>query len=467
LTTDADAVRPDARAGGTIESLARAHQRFCLLVLIATAVVARIVLAARAPTPYGYVYDFYHEAIQRLYASGRLPASTDCWQCYHPPLYTLLGLPFYALGKRLLDGPAGLSDPALRFVAPLSLVCGAAVAWYGYRILRLYRLRGIELIAGTGVLLAFPCLFISSYGIEADILLSAIMTAFTYHLVRFVRRRRASAGAAVGLGTLAGLACATKYSGVLAPLTLCIVAALQLRRASQRGRIVRELAIALVLCVAVGSWKYVDNLARYGTPFFANGSAQQGFSVSNRPNEIHVYDFGSMRIGALISLARGRVRPAPLTDLPIYHSVWTTLHGLAWSDMTMFSDPSRHGFPRHPYPAKALNRRLVSSVLVLGLLPDALALVGFVITAWRRSLWPLTVTSVSTIVIYLFWVVSQQSWALKTKYILFLLPPYVLYGMFGWRWLAHRSRVAGQAVCWALALLVVLTNLYLFDFAWS
>jgi len=451
-----------------ISSHVRTREGAWLLALAAVAAVSRTLLAWRAPTPYGYVYDFYHEAIQRLYATGRLPASTDCWQCYHPPLHTWLGLPLYALGKKLAGGPGGLADPALRYVAVLSMVCGAIVAFVGYRILRLYRIRGAELIVGTGLLLSFPCLFISSYGIEADILLSAIMTIFTYYAVRFsARRRRASYLGAAGLGALAGLACATKYSGLVAPLILVVLAAERLAVGPHRMRVARETAVALLACAAMGSWKYADNVRRYHTPLFANGSAQQGFALSERPNHIREYDFGSLRIHDLVRLAEGHVRPGPLTDRPFYRSVWTTLHGMAWGDMGMFSDPSRHGFPAHPYPAKALNAPLASSVLVLGLVPDALALLGFAVTFRRRAMRAVTVTCLVTAVSYVAWFVSQESWALKTKYILFLLPCYVLYAIFGWRWLERRSAIAGTAILWLLVLQLIAANLFLFDFAWS
>ena len=79
-----------------IERWVRAHQSSLLLALVGAGMALRFVLAVEAPTPYGYVYDFYHEAVQRLYNTGRLPASTDCWQCYHPPLFPLLALPFSA-----------------------------------------------------------------------------------------------------------------------------------------------------------------------------------------------------------------------------------------------------------------------------------------------------------------------------------------------------------------------------------
>ena len=57
-----------------------------------------------------------------------------------------------------------------------------------------------------------------------------------------------------------------------------------------------------------------------------------------------------------MALTRNEVPPGYLTDLPFYRSVWTTLHAMAWSDMSFFSDPSRHGFRRNRIPANASAR---------------------------------------------------------------------------------------------------------------
>lgn len=68
----------------------RRTERIWLAVLLATAIALRALLVMYSPQPYGYVWDFYHEGVHRLYATGHLPASTDCWQCYQPPLFFLL-----------------------------------------------------------------------------------------------------------------------------------------------------------------------------------------------------------------------------------------------------------------------------------------------------------------------------------------------------------------------------------------
>jgi 4-amino-4-deoxy-L-arabinose transferase-like glycosyltransferase len=458
---------PNARAPSTTD-WAREHESTLLLMLVALGAILRGLLALRSPTPYGYVFDFYHEAIQKLYSLGRLPGAADCWQCYHPPLLPLLGLPFYALGKMMLGGPAGLADPALRFVAPLALACGGATAWYSYRILRWYRFRGMDLVLGTGLILAFPCLFISSYGIEADILLTALMTAFFFYLLEFLHpRRRVGAGSVVRLGALAGLACATKYTGLLAPAILIVLTGLYMLARRDGASLVRRTSLALVVCAVVGSWRYVDNLQRHHTLLFANGSAQQGFAVANRPSFWSQYDFHTLRVGELWRLTHGRVPPGDLTNLPFYKSVWTTLHAMAWGDMSFFSDPSRHGYYRKPYPRKAINPTLAFSVLLLGLVPNGLAVAGFLVTLRRPLLWPLAVSSALALAAYIAWFLAQESWALKTKYLLFLLPAYVVYTLFGLRWIRRLSRRAADVAVLLLALLIVAAHLYLLNFAWS
>ena len=450
---------------------ARQGQTVWLLVLVATGAILRLILAARSPTPYGYVFDFYHEAIQKFYAQGHLPSSTDCWQCYHPPLHVWLGFPLYAIGRWFLDGPGGLEDPALRFVSVLSLVCGSVAAYYAYRVLRLYRFHGTELVVGTGLVLAFPCLFISSYGIEADILLTALMTAFMYYAIRFfAERNRMDILPAARVGIIAGLACATKYTGLLAPVVLVVLTALRFQRSGTTANglmLARRTALALLICAAIGGWKYVDNLGRYGQPLFANGPAQAGFSITNRTPLWRSYDFFSLRMKDLFRLARGEVRPAPLTNLPFYRSVWTTLHGMAWGDMSLFSDPSRHGFYRQPYPRKRISPLLATSVLALGLVPSFLALAGFVASLKHRSLWPLSVMAILTFIAYVIWFVAQEDWALKTKYILFLLPAYVVFALLGVRWLRQLWVPAAHAATGLMVLLVVCAHLYLLNFAWG
>ena len=441
-----------------------AHERTLLLVLLLVAGILRALLIAFSPTPFGYVWDFYHDGVRLLYTTGHLPAATDCWQCYHPPLFYVLGWPLYAFGRWLQGGAAGADAEGLRWLSGLATASAAVTVYYGYRLLRLFRCRGASLVAGVALLATFPCLFISSYGAEADIVLTAVVSAFIYHLTRHTAHA-GSAASALRLGVLAGLAAATKYSGLVAPLSAAIVFAIRAVPRATRRAAFRDAAIVLVVCGALGGWRYVDNYRRYGTPLFANGTAGAGFTITGGAHFRGQHEFTTLRLGALMRLAGPRGGRGPLASLPVYHSVFTTLHALAWSDMSFFSEPSRHGDPSHPYPRKHVPAGLTRTELVLGFVPELLACAGFLATLRRRAFLPLAVVCLVGVSAYGWWFTSQESWGLKTKYLLFLLPAFVLYTITGLAWLWNHAPRAGSVGAVLLAALLLVSHLYLLGFA--
>jgi hypothetical protein len=439
--------------------------RLVVASLIAAGVLLRALLAWRAPTDFGYVYDYYHEALVAWYRTGHLPAAADCWECYQPPLFSLLGLPLYTLGLKVFDGDG---RHALRLVQLIPLAASACTVLYTCRLVRLTA-RGAEFVVATALTLSVPCLFISSYGLEADILLTALLTVFLYDLTRLLDPGSAvRAWPAVRLGLVAGLACETKYSGLLAPLTLGLTGAFRLATGPDRRRVARALALALLVCTLAGFWPYLHNYRTEGRWLVANGSAEQGFALgTDRLRDRPRYDFTSFRLRGLISLASGQIKQGKLTQLPIYRSVWTTLYGQTWSDMSFFSDPSRHGDPGRPYPRKVLNPLVVGAVLLFALLPTALAAVGFVLSLADRRWWPLALASVLSLAVYFRWMTVQDDWSIKTKYILFLVGPFMLYVVIAIEAVGRRSDAARQVLLTGLALLAAAAHLYCLDFAWS
>ena len=99
-------------------------------LVLALAVAPRLALGLRAPRPFGYAWDLYHEGVVTVCAQGRLPRPSDCWECYPPPLYFISGAPLYALG-RWLDGGRASGGLALLAWASMLFSTNSAIALSG------------------------------------------------------------------------------------------------------------------------------------------------------------------------------------------------------------------------------------------------------------------------------------------------------------------------------------------------
>jgi hypothetical protein len=432
-------------------------QRVVLAAVLGVAATALVCLAVGSPQPYGYVYDFYHLGVKVVYDEGRLPRPDDCYVCSYPPVFYAAGWPFYALGHWSQDA-LGIGSP-VRVLSVLPILCGIVVVWFGARLLTVLERRGWELVLGVALLASFPCLLISSYGVEADIVLAAVMVVFTYYCVRWWRYDERGIVPVVRLGALAGLAIATKYQGVAAVGAVGVLFAIKALRSVDRRRVLAMGLLCLVTALAVGGWKYADNQRRYGTPTYGN-------SVGERTLYLDRYELATVRPSALMRLWGPDPPEGTLTDQLVYRSVLTTLYGQAWTDMTFFSNPTRHGDLSMPYPARSMPRGLVAAVLLAGLVPTALTVVGAFATVRDRRQWPLLAVALISWAAYAWWVVGQPIWALKTKYLLYLAPVYVVWALAGLDVVRRRAgRLPGTVVTGALWATVMIADVYVLQFA--
>jgi 4-amino-4-deoxy-L-arabinose transferase-like glycosyltransferase len=438
------------------------HARFLWIAVLGSAVALRALLIWRSPWPYGYTYDQYFQGVEHLITTGHLPTAVDCLQCYHPPLFYALGAVFYWLGSIL----AGTRTGALEGLSALSLLSACATAWFSIRLLELLRQRGSYLLLASAVVVVFPCLFISSWSAEADGLQTALISAVLYYLSRYdAGPRHAGLGVVVLLGVFCGLAMATKYNGLLALGATGFLLLLRLFTDGERPRTIRDGLIVLALALSIGSWKYMANRQQHGTALFANGTAAEGFAVGHF-SHWRAYEYLSLRFREVIDLYEPDAPSGRLTDAPVYYSVPTTLHAMAWTDMSFFSVKSRHGDPSQPYPDKHIPKWLVGAMLVVGMVPSLLATVGFLSVTRRKAFRACTILTLMTIAAYVAWFTGQDRWALKTKYVLFLLPAYAAYLVVGLRVVRQWSpgTLAGLAV-FGLLLLIVMSQLFAYAFA--
>jgi hypothetical protein len=458
----------------------------CGLLIIAAA--TRVALVLGSPRPFGYVWDLYHEAVLWTYYHGSLPLPNDCGECYHPPFFLALGVPLYALGSSVLKGGFSLG---LRFLSLFSMVCAGVVIYYCHKILGLLTRSRPLLLLGLTLALVFPCLFIASYGAENDVLLAALMSAFFYRLCLYkFHPARAGLRDAVVLGILAGLSALTKYSGLLAVITAVLVMSSSLFSGRRRVRTAGDLTIVVLLVAAICGWHYARNLNLRQKPFLGPPWDPNVFAVGVAKVERNWrrYDFRSFKVKEVVDLYRPE-NAGTLNDFPIYNSVLTTLHALAWTDMSFFSVPSRHGWklpehygegpgeipmvaqtpaktPRVPiYPLKRVEPGLVDLTLRLGLIPTLLALIGFAATIRRRAMRPFIVYTAASLAVYTWWFLAQPAWALKTKYILFLLPVYIVYAILGLRSAYRLDRRLGLAAAVGLIAALAVSEAYLWMFA--
>ena len=151
--------------------------------------------------------------------------------------------------------------------------------------------------------------------------------------------------------------------------------------------------------------------ARRGREF----EAAQGFSLAGRQSFLAQYEFTTLRLHDAVALFPPDAPTGRLTRFPVYNSVFTTLHSLAWGDMSVFSVPGRHGDRSRPYPTKHVSRGIIRAVLTLGLVPEALAVLGFAVALRCRSLWPVAILCTVMTASYAWWFPSQALWGLKTK----------------------------------------------------
>ncbi|HMP74800.1 MAG TPA: phospholipid carrier-dependent glycosyltransferase [Kiritimatiellia bacterium] len=439
----------------------RPWEKAVLALIVLIAVGLRILLGLDAPTPIGYVYDFYHEPMISYYQTGALPEADDCWQCYHPPVYTLIGSAIMKL--TVLFGSHDLGR-ALWWIAFFSVPVSLVFLGATYSIIRNFIRHPSVLLPMMALLASLPVVFISSFSIESDLLCATFALCALALYFRY-RRDPAWGIPLVAMGVLAGLALGTKYSGLIIVAVLGAMLCWDVLR-DRAWRRIAHAAVFAALTLVVGGWHYAENVAEYGTPIVGNEAWD---NLEGDRLYLDHYEFLELRGEEFIDLMREDSPKLTLREFPAYNeNVPTSLYGQIWTDGSIFSNPWRHGLAKGLYPRKDKPIALVVALLLAGLITLPLAAIGLWV-AFRR--WPvhmpLLLLAALTLGLYVRWFLSHPIWMLKTKYLFVLVPVALLFCAHGLNCLRRRFPRIQTAATLAVYALALLANAYCFIFAVS
>ncbi len=385
------------------------------LALLGIAACFHVLLAYFAPDPNGYVYDFSSQAIDLLYESGHIPTASECWACYHPPLLPILGAGLFHVIDWFGGGHHEQLFAVALFLNSLSLI----FAIYTFSIYQLYRETDTLDLPLWALLLFLPVVFISAFSVEADLLVSTFVVISTYYFVRFLRE---DGYGLLVLSTVAvALAALSKYSGVVVAAYFGGVLLARYLRYFEAKRLKQGLVFALVV-FSIGSYPYFHNFNTTGSPIVGNTAWNTG------QNHFRHYNFTSFGIKRVVDVFTDP-RELGLDQYPAYNSeVLTSHYGQLWTDFSFYTRHYRHGQWRYAdiYKGKFMPVWLIWCVLVAGLIPTIAGFIGLLALVASRQASLLVGMFVLLVALYFLWFLGNDEWMLKTKYLLYLTPLWLI-----------------------------------------
>jgi 4-amino-4-deoxy-L-arabinose transferase-like glycosyltransferase len=231
-------------------------------------------------TPYGAppdegVHGNYVHALVRDKALAVFdPSDRANYEAHQPPLYYVMAVPFYLVGRAL-----DLPDPGI-VVRLLSLILGAAAIVVGYRaVLRAFDDEKVALGA-AGFIALLPTHVMLSSSVSNDILAELVFGLALLVVAGIVVdgsswKRTTALGVVLGAGLLAKTTCV-----LLFPMAL-LAYALMWRRGKGRS-IVLHAAVLAGLSVIIGGWWFARNQMLYGDALGIS-QFQQAFGHTAKP----------------------------------------------------------------------------------------------------------------------------------------------------------------------------------------
>lgn len=293
------------------------HAPRLLLLLLLGVWLALLARSLEIPTNVGFDAHHHVEYVEFLREQHRLPLATDGWMMFHPPGYYLPTAllvelqehlaPGGRLGWKLLGWLAGLST-GLLCGALGARACGAGTREAGFAL-------------GFGALVPMN-LYISSY-VTNESLHTALACALVLLTAAMLRDAEASTRRVLAWAAVVGLAVLTKYTAwiVASVAGFFLVARWWLVERAPTAVVVRRLAIAAAVVLALAGWFTLRNLLHFGQPFPLNvdlpGETKQWWSQPGYYTPAFFTSFGSVLAHPFLAG---------------YHSAWDSFYSTLWGD---------------------------------------------------------------------------------------------------------------------------------------
>jgi hypothetical protein len=369
---------------------------------------------------------------------GRLPKPDESGVWHTPPLFFSLAALIEAAAEKL----SWPNEPQ-RLVQGVSAVAAWATAVFAFLIAReLFPRSRPAQLGALGFAALMPVLVRAGAMYHPEPLATALAAAAMFLAVRWLARDRVEWGAAVVVGVLFALAMLTR-TWALGPAIVVVLAFLVRRRSA-------GVAAAAVVAALTAPW-FVHQQLEHGSPVAFSREAPEQSWLDRRDQPYYT------------TLALPEVFTGAPYEPQFLNRLWPTLYTDWWGDYWRYyevPEPMTHAPPR--LPDEYHRPRLLQSWI--GLLPSVLIVGGFAGLAWtayRRRAGALAVLLASPVVVFVHWLVFQQTYpapdgdTLKAVYLLNAVVPLAVCG--GW---ALAALLRGGRLVFAAALLLLLGLAY-------
>jgi tetratricopeptide (TPR) repeat protein len=332
-----------------------------MFVILALGVLMRLNNALRYPSLHGYDSYAHVSYVWHLLRAGDLPLPSDGWGRFHPPLYYAACAGIW----RVL----GHMEPSqvLKVIALVFAIASLVPALVSYVIARRYFSGQLVPLLAPALVLLLPVNIYTAPMFGNETLTVLLCSLALYLLLRAVQKE--SLTSVAGLGITVGFALLTKFTSIAYVVIAVAVLALQGLRTRQWRPVLKQVTLLGVLVLLIAGWFYGRNLYLYGTPF----QMSRQYFVTRRIEANQAT--GRRDLLAYLTFDRRIFKDPLYVSKPVVDSVWTGAFASTWFD----------AFANWFLPYNSTTRTVGRILLVLGVVPTVLVVVGLCAGVWRLS----------------------------------------------------------------------------------